>query len=55
MKQCIIYQKQSEEALFKMSSKSMDEQIKNTFRIALRTLMRVNVRFDHALDSTAGK
>ena len=48
-------QKQSKEALFKMFSKSMDEQIKNIFRIAPRTLTRVNVRFNHALDSSARK
>ena len=48
-------QKQSKEALFKMFSKSMDEQIKNIFRIAPRTLTRVKVRFNHALDSRARK
>ena len=52
---CIICQKQSKETLFNVSSDSRDEEIKNAFRIAPCTLSTVKVRFDHALDTSAGK
>ena len=52
---CVICQKQSKETLFKVSSDSRDEQIKNAFGIAPCTLSTVKVRFDHALDASAGK
>ena len=44
-KKCIICQKESKETLFKVSSDSGDEQVKNTFRIAPHTLSTVKVRF----------
>ena len=50
-----ICQKQSKETLFKVSSNSRDEQIKNALRIARRTLSNVKVRFYRALDAGVGK
>ena len=52
---CIICQELSKETLFKGSSDLRNEQIKNAFRIATRSLSTVKIRFDHALDASAGK
>ena len=52
---CIICQEETNEKTHRASSDAGDQQIKQAFQIAPRALTPVKVRFEAAVDASAGK